>query len=116
MLNIYNKKVYLASGSTDMRKSINGLTALIQESFNLNPFEECVSVFCNRPTEKIQIIHWENNGFWLHYKRLEKDSFKWPEISGDTIEVTERELRWLLDGLSISQKNAHNKLHYSMVV
>jgi transposase len=40
--------VYLASGSTDLRKSIDGLAAIVQEGFGLNPFSPCLFVFCNR--------------------------------------------------------------------
>lgn len=110
-------KVYLAAGNTDMRKSINGLTAIIQECFNLDLFSQSTFVFCNKLKDKIKIIQWENNGFWLHYKRLEKGNFRWPEIKTDnTIEISDRELGWLLDGLYINQKEAHDKIDIKKVV
>ncbi|GAE28626.1 mobile element protein [Halalkalibacter wakoensis JCM 9140] len=56
-------KVYLAKGSTDLRKSIDGLAAIVQESFQLDPFSPCLFVFCNRQRDKIKILHWEHNGF-----------------------------------------------------
>jgi transposase len=69
-------KVYLASGYVDMRKSIDGLAAIVQEEFQLNPFSSCLFVFCNRSKDKIKILRWDTNGFWLYYKRLEKQRFR----------------------------------------
>ena len=67
-------KVYLACGSTDMRKSIDGLAAIVQECFSLDPFSTCLFVFCNKSCNKLKILQWEHNGFWLHYRRLERSS------------------------------------------
>lgn len=101
-------QVYLAMGSTDLRKSIDGLSILVQESFNLDPFSRSLFVFCNKKRDKVKILEWDLNGFWLHYKRLEKGAFKWPSSSDSkTLLVGDREFRWLLDGLSIHQKSAH---------
>ena len=102
------RQVYLACGSTDLRKSIDGLAALVREGFDLDPFSPCLFVFCNRGRDKIKILEWDRNGFWLYYRRLEKGRFRWPSGLGDsTMAVTRRELRWLLDGLSLEQKKAH---------
>ncbi len=100
-------KVYLATGVTDLRKAIDGLSVIVLESFNLDPFSKCLFVFCNRKRDKIKILEWDHNGFWLHYKRLEKDTFNWPDDNSKVIAIDQRQFRWLLDGLSINQKNAH---------
>ncbi|MBD1371039.1 IS66 family insertion sequence element accessory protein TnpB [Hazenella sp. IB182357] len=71
--------VYLAKGSTDLRKSIDGLAVLVQERFNLDPFSPSLFVFCNRKRDKLKILQWEHNGFWLHYRRLERGTFLWPD-------------------------------------
>jgi len=73
------EKVYLAAGSTDMRKSIDGLAALVSQAFSLDPFSPCLFVFCNRQRDKIKILHWDHNGFWLYYRRLERGRFQWPK-------------------------------------
>ncbi|MCY0902164.1 MAG: IS66 family insertion sequence element accessory protein TnpB [Firmicutes bacterium] len=62
-----------------MRKSIDGLAALIQQSFELDPFSPCLSVFCNRQRDKVKILQWEFSGFWVHSKRLERGRFEWPD-------------------------------------
>ncbi|QSO45661.1 IS66 family insertion sequence element accessory protein TnpB [Alicyclobacillus mengziensis] len=109
--------VYLACGITDMRKSIDGLAALVQESFKLDPFSPCLFVFCNRQRNKLKILHWQHNGFWLYYRRLERGRFEWPDLgSNKTLTVTRRELNWLLDGLSLSQGKAHPKVVANKVI
>ena|SRR3569833_2805904 len=110
-------RVYLACGSTDLRKSIDGLAALIQERFHLDPFSPCLFVFCNRQRDKLKILHWEHNGFWLYYRRLEKGTFQWPkESSSSPVQIGRRELRWLLDGLSLHQRQAHPELNARTVI
>jgi transposase len=116
MINTGNK-VYIAAGNTDMRKSINGLASIVQESFKLDPFSSSLFVFCNKNRNKLKILQWQHNGFWLHYRRLEKGVFRWPK--GDNTSpliLSSRELQWLLDGLSLIQKQAHKKVAASLVI
>lgn len=101
-------QVYLACGATDLRKSIDGLAVLVQEEFHLDPFSPALFVFCNRQRDKLKILAWDHNGFWLFYRRLEKGRFQWPmDASKAPRRITRRELRWLLDGLSLEQRQAH---------
>lgn len=102
------EKVYLARGSTDLRKSIDGLAVLVKEEFELDPFSPSLFVFCNRQRDKLKILQWEVNGFWLYYRRLERGKFQWPAKSCPApMKISRRELRWLLDGLSLEQRKAH---------
>ncbi len=104
-------QVYLALGATDLRKAIDGLSLIVLERFKLDPFSRSLFVFCNRKRDKLKILEWDQTGFWLHYKRLEKDTFQWPEnVTGTHIEIDERSFRWLLDGLSIKERHAHKTL------
>ena len=104
-------KVYLALNSTDLRKSIDGLAVLVQHSFKLDPFSPSLFVFCNRKRDKIKILYWSSSGFWLYYHRLEQGKFKWPQASKNgPVSISYRELRWLLDGLSIDQPKAHKEV------
>lgn len=111
-------QVYLALGPTDLRKSIDGLSIIVQESFKLDPFSKSLFVFCNRKRDKIKILEWDKNGFWLHYKRLEKSIFRWPEIGnkGPNMLIDEQQFRWLLDGLSIYQKDAHPAVKERVII
>ena len=111
MLNIANSgQVYLACGPTDLRLSIDGLAAIVKIRFKLDPFSSCLFVFCNRSHNRIKILEWESTGFWLHLKRLEQGRFKWPNDENEVKDITRRELRWLLDGLSTEQPKAHKEV------
>lgn len=105
------QKVYLACGSSDMRKSIDGLAVIVQQVFALDPFSPCLFVFCNRQKDRLKILHWDHSGFWLHYRRLERGRFQWPDASQKgPLQISRRELHWLLDGLELKQDKAHEKV------
>ncbi|GGJ67694.1 transposase [Anoxybacillus voinovskiensis] len=109
--------VYLARGSTDLRKSIDGLAAIVQETFQLDPFSSSLFVFCNRGRDKLKILHWDYNGFWLYYRRLERGTFDWPsEHHSEPLQISPRQLRWLLDGLSLDQKQAYSAVTAKKVI
>ena len=101
--------VYLACGVTDLRKSIDGLAAIVKYSFDLYVFSNSLFVFCNRDQDKLKILYWDHNGFWLYYRRLDKGRFKWPKQNSgpSAMAVSRRQLQWLLDGLALEQHKAH---------
>ncbi|GHV24150.1 hypothetical protein FACS189465_0810 [Clostridia bacterium] len=95
---IVAKKVYLICGYTDMRKQINGLVAIAQNDFLPESFEKALFVFCGKSRDKIKILEWDGNNFWMYFKRLERGRFKWPPNSEySMILITEEELWQLLD-------------------
>lgn len=81
MFNYREYRIFLSCGKTDMRKSINGLCDIVQFRFQLDPREKMIFVFCNNARNRMKLLVWEDNGFWLHFKRLEKGSFDWPEVT-----------------------------------
>jgi transposase len=103
---ISNEQVYLAIGNTDLRRSIDGLAGIVQIKFKLNPFSNSIFVFCNKSRDRIKILKWDGSGFWLLLKRLDKGKFSWPQDSNDIKEASIKELRWLLEGLSLEQPKA----------
>jgi transposase len=105
--------IYLAVGSTDMRKAINGLSILVEQAMDLNPFSGDLFVFCNRQRTIIKILYWDHNGFCLWHKRLEKHKFKWPNTRQDVITIGAKQLSWLLAGLDFT--SAHQRLQYSVL-
>ncbi len=109
-------QVYIATGATDMRKSINGLSIMVAEHLTLNPLSGHLFCFCNRKRDMVKILYWDRNGFCLWHKRLEKERFHWPEIEADVIEMHSRELSWLLEGLNAEQYTAHGQLFYESVI
>jgi transposase len=108
MLNLETAgQVHLAPGATDLRKSIDGLAAIVQAVFELDPFSNQWFVFCNRGRDKLKILRWDHNGFWLYYRRLERGRFQWPAGDSKPLAVSRRQLQWLLDGLNLEQQQAH---------
>ena len=125
MLDWKDKKVYLCCGHTDMRKQINGLMTIVNESFNLDPFDRAIFVFCNRSRNRLKILEWDTDGFWLYFKRLEKGHFRWPGIPVRTGEsdsgvdqraktsamtLTIDELHVLLNGVRVELKLKRNEV------
>lgn len=106
-------QVYLAIGYTDMRKSINGLSAIVGHQMSLNPLSGNLFAFTNRGKNIIKILYWDRNGFCLWQKRLEKDRFRWPKDEKEVLNISHRELMWLIDGLDIHRVTAHKTLSFS---
>jgi len=109
--------VYLCREFVDMRKSINGLSILVEQALGLDPFARRLFVFCNRKRDKLKILYWERTGFVLWYKRLEKDRFAWP-LSGaeEVVSLTGRELNWLLDGIDVFALKPHEEISFETVL
>ena len=108
-------RVYIAPGATDMRKAINGLSLVVAEQLELDPFSGYLFAFCNRKRDLVKILYWDRNGFCLWQKRLEKDRFQWPDTPEEVMAVQGYELGWLLDGLSLEQQEAHRELYYEIL-
>ncbi len=102
--------IVIACGHTDMRKAIDGLSALVEQSFKLNPYENNLYLFCGRRRDRIKALYWQGDGFLLLYKRLESGAFQWPRDAQEVRNISKQELRWLLEGLSIDQPKAVKKL------
>lgn len=101
-------RVYLAVGATDLRRSIDGLAATVAAGLALDPLSSHWFVFCNRARDKLKILYWDHNGYWLYYRRLERGRFAWPVAApNEALCITPRQLAWLLDGLAIEQSRAH---------
>ncbi len=92
--------VYLACGTTDLRKSIDGFVMLVETELKLDPFEKALFVFCNRQMNRMKILHFDE-GFWLYYFRLENNRLKWPMTKEEALKINKNELSWLLKGYEI---------------
>jgi len=109
-------RVYLCVDPVDFRKSITGLSLLVEQTLGLNPFDVTLYVFINRRRDKIKILLWEKNGFVLWYKRLEKQRFKWPTgVDTPTLTLNGEQLNWLLDGFDLWRNQPHQSLSFCSV-
>ena len=109
--NITAEHVFLACGHTDMRKSIDGLAAIVQQNFKLNPFSQDIFMFCRRRKDRIKALFWDGDGFSLLYKRLDNGKFRWPKDKNEVISISEQQLRWLMEGLEIIQTTSVKKTY-----
>lgn len=89
-----------------MRKSIDGLATIVQEQFHMDPFSNTLFLFCGKRRNRMKLLLWEGDGFVLLYKRLENGSFKWPRNEEEAKLITWQQFRWLMEGLSIEQKQS----------
>ncbi len=98
--------IYVACGYTDMRKSIDGLAALVKQRFKLDPYSNSLFLFCGKRCDRIKALYWESNGFVLLYKRLESGSFQWPRKEAEAKLITAQQFRQLTEGLSTKRPEA----------
>ena len=95
-------QVYLHRDFVDFRKSINGLAAIVEADMALPLMSGALFVFCNKGKDKLKILYWDNTGFDLWYKRLEKDEFKWPsKLSTSKYSLSAQQFEWLLSGYDV---------------
>ena len=107
--------IFLYRDPVDFRKSIRGLSALVEQELAHNPFDGALYAFTNRQRNKIKCLFWEDNGFVLYYKSLAEEKFRWPRHGEDIISLSGQQINWLLDGYDISLIKGHKKLHYDSV-
>jgi len=108
-------RVYLALGATDLRKSIDALALLVEAQFALSALSGHWFAFCNRRRTLVKVLYWDRNGFCLWQKRLEKETFRWPQREVDVLEVDARELLMLLEEMELVPRTAHKRCMYDSI-
>jgi transposase len=111
-------RIFVARKPVDLRKAFDGLCAVTRDTMRLDPFTGHVFVFFNRCRDRIKLLLWERNGFWLFYKRLERGTFA---VLNDVVaqdaahvEIDARQLRLILDG--IDMKKLRFRKHFASEV
>lgn len=89
-------QVYLVTGYTDLRKSIDGLAVIVQGQLNMDPYSKALFLFCGRKCDRIKGLLWEGDGFLMLYKRLDNGRFQWPRNELEARKLTPQQTRWLL--------------------
>lgn len=96
-------RIYVATGATDLRRSIDGLAALVRERLTLEPMSGHLFVFRNRRGDRLKILVWDRSGYWVLYKRLERGTFSWPQGERDlSVEMRAADLMLLLSGVEMA--------------
>lgn len=98
-------RVFVATDATDMRRSIDGLSAVVRGAWGQDAYSGHLFVFFGRRRDRVKILAWERGGFVLYYKRLERGCFRVPErtANGQAYEMDATELAMLLDGIDIAR-------------
>ena len=110
-------EVYLHRAPVDFRKSINGLSVIVEGEMDLSPLSGALFVFCNKKRDKLKLLYWDKSGFALWYKRLEQETFKWPRrLNEAVIELDEAQLHWLLEGYDITKMQPHAHFEYQSLL
>ncbi|MFD1405954.1 IS66 family insertion sequence element accessory protein TnpB [Robinsoniella peoriensis] len=95
------------TGKTDMRRSIDGLMAIIRDTYQMDPYANALYLFCGKRCNTIKALYFDKDGFCLIYKRLDSEGrFQWPRNAVEVRAITRQEFRWLMEGLSIEQPKA----------
>jgi len=94
-----NTTIWFYPQPVDFRKQLDSLILLLAGHLKMDPASGQLFLFRSRRNNKIKMLWWDKNGFWLLYKRLEKSRFQFPPCTGQSIELTRDQLGWLLSGL-----------------
>ncbi|MCL2764514.1 MAG: IS66 family insertion sequence element accessory protein TnpB [Treponema sp.] len=92
-------RIFLRLRTTDLRKAVNGLSAIVQNDIKQYPFSDSAFLFCNRERKLLKSVYWDKTCFWLSQKRLEKNRFPWLADKNEARELTADELRMLFAGI-----------------
>jgi len=106
-----SERVFVYRHPVDFRKAIAGLSAIVVAELGANPADGSLYVFSNRARDKVKLLIWHRNGFWLLYKSLVKQRFKWPDwFNNDVMTLSQQQLDYLLDGYDLNGMRPHTVL------
>ena len=103
-------RIYVAVGSTDMRKGFEGLYGLVRDQLGLDPLSGHLCLFCNKGRNRLKVLYWDGSGLWICAKRLEWGRFSWPSDGEQSARVTlsQEELSLLLGGIDLTRTRRKN--------
>lgn len=107
-------RVFAATKPVDFRKGFDGLVAIVRERFREDPFTGDLFCFFNRRRDRVKVLVWDRNGFWLHYKRLERGTFERIVGDGERALIERAQLSMLLEG--IVTKDTKFRRHFAREV
>lgn len=100
-------QIYIVCGYTDMRKSIDGLCAIVETQLRMDPSASTLFLFCGRRRDRIKALYKDSDGYVLIYKRLSVEGgYQWPRKGSEARNLTWKEFDWLMSGIDIDQPKA----------
>jgi transposase len=108
-------RIFVARDAVDFRKAHDGLLAVIRDAFGDDPFDGSLFVFVNRSRDRVKLLQWDRDGFWLHYKRLEQGTFKL-DVKADATrcEISRAQLSMLIEGIDLQKRKIRQPLSRPM--
>lgn len=97
------RQVYLYRPVIDFRKQMDGLIQVVASEMSKKPTDGSVYVFQNRYGDKVKILFWDRNGFWMGVKRLETGRFDFPTEKAGSIPLSWEQMYLLISGLPMTQ-------------
>jgi len=111
------QQVFIYRHPVVTRKQIQGLANIVSSHLRRDPGDESLYIVTNKGRDKIELLIWHRNGFWLLYKRLEEQRFHWPDwIEHDTLTLTHAQLDQLLDGYNLNCMRLYRNLQFTHAV
>lgn len=93
------EQVFLVVEPVDIRRGIDGLSILLQESLGKAPTDGSAYAFRNRTGNRIKLLVWDGTGVWLCVRRLHKGRFTWPASDDAVFMLNQRDWQWLTSGV-----------------
>jgi transposase len=104
-------RIFVACDAVDFRKAHDGLLAVIRDAFGDDPFDGSLFVFLNRGRDRVKLLQWDRDGFWLHYKRLEQGTFKLDvKTDASRCEISRAQLSMLIEGIDLQKRKIRQPL------
>ena len=109
-------RYYLYDGKTDMRKGYDGLSGLVREEFRQDPLSGDVFIFLNRYRNRIKLLQWQEDGFVIYCKRLEKGTFELPKSTSNhaSMVITSSQIQYIMEGVMLT--SIKKRLRYQLIV
>lgn len=99
------KRIYIATGYTDLYRGIEGLAGIIRFQFHLEPYDvNTIFLFCSKRCDRLKALFWEGDGFLLCYKRVDNGSFNWSRYANEAIKISAEQYRALMQGMEVFAK------------
>ena len=104
-------QIYIALGSTDMRKGFDGLCGLVIQHLKKDPLCGALYLFINKRRDRMKVLYWDGDGLAIWYRRLEQGTFRLPKVNQETtyIELRSEEFTMLLRGIDLSSVKRHKR-------
>lgn len=99
-------RFFLCTGYTDLRRSIDGLAAIVEDEYGMNPYAKAMYLFCGRRADRIKILLFDGDCFILQVIRMEETRFQWPRVDGQMWLIKRGSFYRLLEGEKITEEEA----------